>query len=105
MKTPTVLFGVTSRDGQLSLNVRLVELVERFDFDHPSDTARHANQKVGNDVSASPRSSRSRRVVLVHQPNLRSGRCLAPGVLNLQRLLLNRFHKRAVRQDHGRGRF
>ena len=32
MKAPTVLFREALRDGELSLNVRLVELVEWFDL-------------------------------------------------------------------------
>lgn len=72
VKAPTVLFGEASRDGEFSLNVRLVQLVERFDLDQARDAARHANQEVRHDVGASPRSRRPPRVVSIQQLNLRS---------------------------------
>ena len=72
VKTPTVVFGEESRDREFSLNVRLVQLVERFDLDQASDAARHANQKVRHNVRAPPRSSRPSQVVLCQEPNLRS---------------------------------
>ena len=105
VKTPTVLFGEASCDGEFSLNVRLVKLVEWFDLDQPSRTAGHANQEIRHDVRAVPRSSRPRSVVLFQQLNLQAGFCLAPGIPDLKRLLADRFHERAVCQDHGRSSF
>ena len=105
MKTPTVLFGEASRDGEFSSHVRLVKLIARFDFDEPNGTVDVTHEEVRHDVSASPRSTRPRSVLLIEQLNLQARLCLTPRIMDLQRLLLNRCHERAIRQDHSRRRF
>ena len=64
MKTPTVLFGEASCDGEFSLNVRLGQLVERFDFDESHSAVATLHQKIRHNVRTPPRSWWPRRVVL-----------------------------------------
>ena len=105
VKATTVLFGEASCDGEFSLNVGLGNLVEWFDFNQTSDISGHAHEKIRHDVSASPRSARPHRVLLIQQLNLQARLCLAPGIPDLQRLLMNRCHERAIRQYHCRRSF